>query len=808
MKRRLSLLLAILMLISVMCVAPVSVSAEGAYTVYCINSAKWDTVCAYAWGDTAMEWPGEAMTKTEDTVNGFDVYAYTTDTAYANVIFNNNDNGSQTSDLTWTNGQYYDVKADTWYASLQDVPVVDATATDVYIAGEMNSWSTVADEFKFGAEGGTVAYLTLTLEAETTYQFKVVNSGAWTSTTTAITDTVRGVAFSSSVGDNATITTTFAGDYLFAWDTAASTLSVEYPVAVDPTEAPVVTDPVETTQAPTDATEAPTDATEAPAETDPVETATAADDTDPTEAATETPADTYTIYCIAGDNWTHANAYMWNSNTDKASNWPGIAMTKTELTYDGRDVYEYTSDTEWANVIFNNGSEQTDDLIFMAGQYYDIVNAVWLESLDSTVDPTEAPDSTGDEEPTDSTEPDASVPDVSVPAVDCITVYFQNNWLWSDVYCYYEGSASAECDPLPGTPMVLFGNDGNYDVYSCQIPADATGIKISGIKDDGSGDRDFTPDITEIADGRCFYMLWENGNSFGFVDINVILPEPEAPLAEVAGYSLSLTDNISVNFFLKLSASVLADADAKVVFTYADTTCEVAVADGVYDEATGSYKFTCKVSAKDMATDINCKVASGNDESDTFTQSVKGYAEVILADADTYAKELALVKEMPNYGAAAQTYFGYNTDNLANDTEYMTDDDRRVNPTGFDGFEYTLSGEEAGVTYYGTALSLKSELAIKHYFIIDESVDVDSLYIDSNFDTEITKNGNLYEVKLSGIPAHMIGDNTELYLGGLVLNYNPFCYGKYAQNSGNAELWTVINALYDYYAQSLVYYYA
>ena len=163
---------------------------------------------------------------------------------------------------------------------------------------------------------------------------------------------------------------------------------------------------------------------------------------------------------------------------------------------------------------------------------------------------------------------------------------------------------------------------------------------------------------------------------------------------------------------------------------------------------------------------------------------------------------------MLNYGAAAQTYFGYNTDNLANDTEYMTDDDRRVNPTGFDGFEYTLSGEEAGVTYYGTALSLKSELAIKHYFIIDESVDVDSLYIDSNFDTEITKNGNLYEVKLNGIPAHMIGDNTELCLGGLVLNYNPFCYGEYAQNSGNAELWNVITALYDYYAQSLAYYYA
>ncbi len=328
-----------------------------------------------------------------------------------------------------------------------------------------------------------------------------------------------------------------------------------------------------------------------------------------------------------------------------------------------------------------------------------------------------------------------------------------------------------------------------------------------GLYDYGFGDYE---GYAKTDNGILYYSVYadhDGGEVVGYdcytlgFDFYVDKATVSEPLAKIAGYSLSLTDNISVNFFLKLSDAVVADENAKVVFTYADTTFEVAVADGVYDEATGTYKFACKVPAKDMATDINCQVVSGNEESDIFTQSVKGYAEVILADPVTYAKEQALVKAMLNYGAAAQTYFGYNTDNLANDTEHMTDDDRMIVPIDFTNFDYTLSGEEAGVTYYGTALSLKSELAIKHYFIIDEGVDVDALALSCTYDTEIAKNGNLYEVKISGIPAHKLNEDITLSVGGLELQCDPIgYYGKNAENSGDADLYNVMNALAAYAA--------
>ncbi len=213
-------------------------------TVYAINSAKWDEVYAYAWAtDPAVAWPGVAMDKTDETVNGFDVYALSFDSAYVNVIFNNNNKGAQTADLTAKDGQYYDIKGGKWYESLDDVPALDTLSTDRYLVGEFNGWSTTANEFKLKAEGESYGYVTLTLEANTKYEFKVIREGTWTTCATAITGTAEGLQFSQSAtgpgkDGNATITTTEAGEYVFAFGINNSQLSVTYPgeEVTDPTD--------------------------------------------------------------------------------------------------------------------------------------------------------------------------------------------------------------------------------------------------------------------------------------------------------------------------------------------------------------------------------------------------------------------------------------------------------------------------------------------------------------------------------------------------------------------------------------------
>lgn len=90
-------------------------------TAYYVNTTSWTTVNAYVYaGANNNTWPGAAMTKTELTKNGYDVYSYEFAETYTNIIFN--DGGSnQTADLTIDASKLY-YYSDTWYASLDDIP--------------------------------------------------------------------------------------------------------------------------------------------------------------------------------------------------------------------------------------------------------------------------------------------------------------------------------------------------------------------------------------------------------------------------------------------------------------------------------------------------------------------------------------------------------------------------------------------------------------------------------------------------------------------------------------------------------------
>ena len=69
-----------------------------------------------------------------------------------------------------------------------------------------------------------------------------------------------------------------------------------------------------------------------------------------------------TVYFQNTSNWSKVCCYMWNSSGEtKNAEWPGV-----EMTLDKNNVYKYTTSTDYANVIFNNGGngQQTKDLQF------------------------------------------------------------------------------------------------------------------------------------------------------------------------------------------------------------------------------------------------------------------------------------------------------------------------------------------------------------------------------------------------------------------------------------------------------------
>lgn len=97
---------------------------------------------------------------------------------------------------------------------------------------------------------------------------------------------------------------------------------------------------------------------------------------------------------------------------------------------------------------------------------------------------------------------------------DTKTVYFQNNWQWSDVRLYYWLSDGSYNEAFPGEKMTLDHNDGAYDIYRFDIPTYAENFNINGIKNDGSGKRDETPQIkvSDVSSDYFYYMNYNNGN--------------------------------------------------------------------------------------------------------------------------------------------------------------------------------------------------------------------------------------------------------------------------------------------------------
>ena len=180
---------------------------------------------------------------------------------------------------------------------------------------------------------------------------------------------------------------------------------------------------------------------------------------------------------------------------------------------------------------------------------------------------------------------------------------------------------------------------------------------------------------------------------------------------------LNLEGKIGVQFLLSVDEN-LYDADGgKAVFTIADEEVEVPFSSWV---ASGKdYIVECKVAAKQMTDLISLKCVDKNGvETASLTYSVKEYANAILSSENSSQKLISLVKAMLNYGAYAQTYFNYNTENLANAGVFEGE-----NPvdtlTEITAATITLDGAVTDVALKSLSLALEAETEIYVLFALN-----------------------------------------------------------------------------------------
>ena len=312
--------------------------------------------------------------------------------------------------------------------------------------------------------------------------------------------------------------------------------------------------------------------------------------------------------------------------------------------------------------------------------------------------------------------------------------------------------------------------------------------------------------------------------------------------AKLAGYSLSLTGNIGVNFYMELSNDVVNDESAYMNFTLPNGTTSKVYVSGTHEDGSTAttdttvkngvtyYVFTCEVAAKEMTSDIKAQMIGNNGEKTgkVYTYTVKEYADYILShtSADeslTSRATIQLVKGMLNYGGAAQKYFGYKTDQLASDGLTLTgtvfNDTSIINNITNEANKASVTYDNAKVTFKSAYLSLNSttDLCVSVQFADDVTVKEDMFAIWCNTDQiskdqyDVTKvnEENCYKITLHGVKASQLNEKYAFYVELSDTEYAELAYGtnSYAytvmssacDNINNIEsLREVVKALYAY----------
>ena len=292
-----------------------------------------------------------------------------------------------------------------------------------------------------------------------------------------------------------------------------------------------------------------------------------------------------------------------------------------------------------------------------------------------------------------------------------------------------------------------------------------------------------------------------------------------SPAVSLYGRSITLKDNIDVNYYLEISDSVL-ESDAYLEFKIGGKTYKINAYDAAEVNENGKtlYKFSCPVNAAQMSDTIETRIVIDNNTEEEYSYSVKEYASELLSKSSEYpAETVKLVKALLNYGTAAQTFFKYNTDKPAN--AILSDTDKAVESADFAAYKAVIkadsaSGRNDGLTYYGSSLICKSEMTVRHYFILDNGSDINNYkfsYIDADgYEVSLTpkkaSDGGVYCVDISGIMACSLNKNYVCRVTGMdssqiiELDYGPLSYAYSVANDkeSSKELKNLMNALYMY----------
>ena len=261
-------------------------------------------------------------------------------------------------------------------------------------------------------------------------------------------------------------------------------------------------------------------------------------------------------------------------------------------------------------------------------------------------------------------------------------------------------------------------------------------------------------------------------------------------------WNIVLGDQIGANFYVNVPENT---ADAAVKVTVADRTETHAL---TAPNSKGLYKVSVNVAAAQMTEEITLQLVADGTEYAPVSYSIREYAEHILKG--NYSDDVkTVVKHMLDYGAAAQTYFGVQEENLAN-AGYKMDYTAQY-PAEYP--ELAVEGQLAGVRLYGASLVMDSKVAMHYYFAADSVEDVTFSVNGVNYPA--AKKNGLFYVEVPGILPQQYGNSIVLCAQKgdekLDVAYSPLTYMVRMSQKGSEEMKALVNAMYGYYEAAVAY---
>jgi len=265
---------------------------------------------------------------------------------------------------------------------------------------------------------------------------------------------------------------------------------------------------------------------------------------------------------------------------------------------------------------------------------------------------------------------------------------------------------------------------------------------------------------------------------------------------EVSKWNVSLSDDLQVNFYMLISESIADTARIRIFVGENAATYRVSKLEKSDD---GFYIASVNVAAAQMSDYIFITVVNEGCISQTASYTVRQYANTVLAD-ESFSVYHPIVREMLNYGAAAQVYFDYEADNPANDG--ITDAGTVEIPDTVDN-DVSVSGKAQGVSFYGASLIFRDKIAVRYYFKFNGDITNCEFTANGSTYAPMLKNG-LYYVEIAEILPQDLDQSIHLTVtdangDSLNVSYCPMNYIVRMNEKGSEAMKNLLKALYNYH---------